>query len=144
MVIGGDWNLRLTPTDFPHTTAEEFQFWIRDFPQDKLPNGWNWAVDPKTPTVRTAQKPYVNGENFTFVIDGFLTSPNVRASDVSTQDFDFRFADLQRKLGFRTADNYKNETFQGIRIFSRRSVVDCTVRSSSKISMRIDFTLASL
>ena len=93
VVIGGDWNLRLTDTDFPDTSDERFLFWVRDFPQDKLPEGWKWAIDETTPPVRGAYQPYVAGENFTLVIDGFLVSPNVRVYDVDTLDLQFRHTD---------------------------------------------------
>lgn len=93
VVIGGDWNLRLVENDFPHTTDDQFQFWIRDFPTDLKPAGWNWAVDPDVPTVRTAHKPYVAGENYVLNIDGFLVSPNVRIDKVQGTDLQFQYTD---------------------------------------------------
>lgn len=39
--------------------------------------------------------PYVRGENFTTVIDGFVLSPNVRAENVRMRDLDFQFSDHQ-------------------------------------------------
>lgn len=93
VVIGGDWNLRLAETDFPHTSDPRFMFWVRDFPQDQVPQGWAWAIDPSVPTVRGAHQPYVPGENFTLVIDGFLVSPNVRVERVEATDLNFRHTD---------------------------------------------------
>lgn len=93
VVIGGDWNLRLVENDFPHTTDERFQFWIRDFPSELKPDGWNWAVDSSVPTVRTAHKPYVAGENYVLNIDGFLVSPNVQINDVQGRDMQFEYTD---------------------------------------------------
>jgi len=93
VVIGGDWNLRLTTTEFPHMTAERFQFWIRDLPSDVTPARWRWAVDDARPTVRTAHKPYSQGENYRLIIDGFLTSPNVETVSVHTEDLDFAASD---------------------------------------------------
>lgn len=93
VIVGGDWNLRLQQTSFPSTTEEKFKFWIRDFPKELLPKGWMWATDPKTPTVRTAQKPYTAGENYTLIIDGFLVSPNVVIESVDTADLGFRHSD---------------------------------------------------
>ncbi len=93
VVIGGDWNLRLANSDFPHTSDERFLFWVRDFPQGAVPPGWTWAVDQQTPTVRGAHQPYVAGENFTLIIDGFLVSPNVQVRDVTTRDLDFQHTD---------------------------------------------------
>ena len=93
VVIGGDWNLRLAPTAFPHNTADRFLFWIRDFPAALTPEGWAWAVDPERPTVRTAHQPYRTGENYRLIIDGFLLSPNVALLDAEADDLDFANAD---------------------------------------------------
>jgi len=93
VVVGGDWNLRLAPTEFPHRTAEEFLFWIRDLPEGAAPPGWPWAVDPATPTVRTAHQPYREGENYRLIVDGFLVSPNVALLSVDGVDLAFRFGD---------------------------------------------------
>ena len=99
VVIGGDWNLRLADTDFPHTSEEKFLFWVRDFPQQKVPDGWQWAVDPSTPTVRGAHRPYTPGDNFTLIIDGFLVSPNVGVSSVKARDLGFEFTDHHPVIG---------------------------------------------
>ena len=93
VVIGGDWNLRLAPTEFPHETEERYRFWIRDFPVQRLPEGWRWAVDPAVPTVRTAHKPYVAGENYVLIVDGFLVSPNVGVESVAARDLGFQHSD---------------------------------------------------
>lgn len=89
VVAGGDWNLRLVPTDFPYTTAEKAKFWVRDFPGELTPPGWTWAVDPATPTCRTLEQPYTPGVNYRCVIDGFLISPNVEVLGVETRDLGF-------------------------------------------------------
>ena len=90
VVVGGDWNLELVETDFgPYTTSEEDQFWIRSLPSFAQSEGWSWVSDDKTPSVRTAEKPYVKGENYTLVIDGFFVSDNVKVLDVTTKDLQF-------------------------------------------------------
>jgi len=93
VVIGGDWNLRLADTSFAHQSPEEAFFWVRDFPKDVTPAGWTWAVDPTEPTVRGAHQPFVAGETFTLVIDGFLVSPNVEVVNVSTANLGFDVTD---------------------------------------------------
>lgn len=93
VVIGGDWNLRLTDREFAHTTDTKYQFWIRDFPTVLIPEGWQWAVDESTPTVRTAHQPYVAGDNYVLTIDGFLVSPNVSVSSVKAIDLTFKHTD---------------------------------------------------
>ncbi|MFA6707859.1 MAG: endonuclease/exonuclease/phosphatase family protein [Sphaerochaetaceae bacterium] len=95
VVIGGDWNLRLVETDFPHSTATEHLFWIRDLPEWARMPGWSWAADAQTPSVRTVHVPYTEGHNYTLVIDGFLISPNVELLSVHTDNLDFSFSDHQ-------------------------------------------------
>lgn len=95
VVIGGDWNLQLVETDFPHTTEDEYLFWLFPFPDDALGEGWAIAADARTPSVRTNERPYRPGENYTTVIDGFVTSPNVEIVAVEGIDLGFQHADHQ-------------------------------------------------
>ena len=93
VILGGDWNMILMHRDFESNTPEEFLSWIADFPHDEKPEGWTIAVDPARPTVRTLYKPYVPGENFTGIIDGFIVSPNVEVIEVETLDTGFKHSD---------------------------------------------------
>ncbi|MBX3431018.1 MAG: hypothetical protein KF779_15645 [Hyphomonadaceae bacterium] len=95
VVIGGDWNMVLTPTSFAHNSDQSALFWIHDFPRDELPEGWQVVTDPSTPTVRTNERPYHAGENYTTIIDGMIVSPNVAASDVHTLNLGFAASDHQ-------------------------------------------------
>jgi len=93
VIAGGDWNLRLEPSEFPHTTTEANRFWVRDMPVDILPAGWRWVADPNAPTCRTLERPYREGENYTLIIDGFLVSPDVEVVDVRTVPLGFEHSD---------------------------------------------------
>jgi endonuclease/exonuclease/phosphatase family metal-dependent hydrolase len=95
VVIGGDWNYEFHRPSRPYTTEEKYLFWVHPFPYEELPAGWSAAFDRETPTVRTNERPYVKGENFTTVIDGFVISPNVRAESVRVRDLDFQYSDHQ-------------------------------------------------
>ena len=95
VVVGGDWNHSLTETNFPSTTSEKYLFWIHELPADFTPDGWQWAFDPNVPTVRTLERPYSPGENYTCIIDGFLLSPNLDLLSVTGFDLQFRFSDHQ-------------------------------------------------
>jgi endonuclease/exonuclease/phosphatase family metal-dependent hydrolase len=105
VVMGGDWNMRISTKDFAHTTAEEHLFWVYDFPPELLPNGWQFGVDERTPTVRTLHKPYVAGENYTAIIDGFAYSPNVALRKVSTRDLEFQYTDHNPVTAVFVIDN---------------------------------------
>ena len=93
VVIGGDWNMRLVQTEFPHETDEEFLFWLRDLPADKVPVGWSIAADASIPSVRTVHKSYVKGENYVAVVDGFIVSPNVEIISIENVDLGFENSD---------------------------------------------------
>lgn len=95
VVIGGDWNYEFHRPNRPTTTEAKYLFWVHPFPYEELLEGWAVAIDKETPSVRTNERPYRNGENFTTVVDGFVISPNVRAESVRTRDLDFQFSDHQ-------------------------------------------------
>ncbi len=109
VVMGGDFNLRLVETNFRHDTAEKDLFWLHDFPTSILPVGWHLAVDSGVATVRTNERPFQTGRNYTTVIDGFLLSPEVELVSVSGTDMGFRHSDHQpvravlRSVGIGTA-----------------------------------------
>jgi endonuclease/exonuclease/phosphatase family metal-dependent hydrolase len=93
VVLGGDWNLQLVETHFPNTTAPSFLFWVFPFPDEGLPAGWRIAADPATASVRTNERPYRRGENYTTIIDGFIVSPNVGIDSVEGVNLDFQHSD---------------------------------------------------
>ena len=93
VLCAGDWNLRLVNTDFPHTTEQKYLNWIFDLPAAFTPPGWKWHIDPAVPTVRTLEHPYREGENYTTIIDGILTSPGIVVHSCETLDFKFRNSD---------------------------------------------------
>ncbi|GGB78079.1 endonuclease/exonuclease/phosphatase family protein [Henriciella pelagia] len=95
VAVGGDWNMRLTPTDFASTSDDSALFWIHDFPKHELPDGWQIAVDPSVPTVRTNERPYARDENYRTIIDGLLVSPNVEVVSAAGLDLDFQITDHQ-------------------------------------------------
>jgi len=93
VVLGGDWNMALTKTGFPHTTDMKLLFWLIDLPKENLSPGWKIACDPTVPSVRTNYQPYVKGENYTTIIDGFIISPNVTINALKTTDTGFEHSD---------------------------------------------------
>ncbi len=103
IILGGDWNMELANSNFPHQTEQKYLFWKINFPKEILPKGWKIGVDKTTPTVRSNQKPYVEGENFTAIIDGFIISPNVKVNKIKTINSKFEYTDhLQINGSFST------------------------------------------
>ena len=104
VVVGGDWNMRLGQTDFPYTSSKEALFWIHDFPQGAITDGWRRVFDPSGPTVRTNERPFNKGENYTTIIDGLIISPNVSLVDANLINLDFKYTDHQPAI-FRLEKN---------------------------------------
>lgn len=99
VILGGDWNLLLAKTDFPHSTDTKYLTWVHPFPEDAIPSDWRIVADASQPTVRTNERPYRRGENFAAVIDGFIVSPNVEVLRVAASDLGFEHSDHQPVLG---------------------------------------------
>ena len=95
VVVGGDWNMRLVDTSFPHETEEKFLSWIHDFPRETVPEGWTFGIDPSVPSVRSLNRSYEAGINYVTIVDGFLVSPNVAIKRVETCDLGFLHSDHQ-------------------------------------------------
>ncbi|MFT4090275.1 MAG: endonuclease/exonuclease/phosphatase family protein [Asticcacaulis sp.] len=89
VIIGGDWNQRLAQYDLSHSTRPEDLEWLTDFDITALPEGWQIACDATTPSFRTNDQPYVEGENYEGIIDGFVCSPNVEVVKVQGHDLGF-------------------------------------------------------
>ncbi len=97
VLVGGDWN-NIMPgiamNHFQYTTPKKYIAGIyQKLPKDWTPTGWKWAFDPNVPSVRSDEKAYVKGENFTTIIDGFLLSPNLKLVSVKTFDLGFANSD---------------------------------------------------
>lgn len=97
VVIGGDWNSLfpgVSEDQFgSYTTPEEHLFWLSSVPEDWTPENWQWCYDDEVPTARTLEQPYKAGENGTFIIDGFLVSPNLRVDEVRGYNLRFEHSD---------------------------------------------------
>ena len=93
VIIGGDWNMRVADTEFPHDTPPAQTHLMSEIPRSMLPDGWRLVVDPATPTVRTLSTPFERGKNGMSIIDGFVVSPNVSVLSVKTVDLNFEHTD---------------------------------------------------
>lgn len=90
-VFGGDWNLVMTDTS--NESKENLRdYWI-ERPKDFKDNGFKWIYDERINTVRELNAPYVKGETYERVIDGYLVSPNIEVVSVDTVDLGFELSD---------------------------------------------------
>ena len=60
-----------------------------------FPEDWNFPVDSATPSARLLNGPYNPADPNTqyYVLDGFITSPNVQINSVETLDEGFTYSD---------------------------------------------------
>jgi endonuclease/exonuclease/phosphatase family metal-dependent hydrolase len=94
IILGGDWNHNLPGSDpYYFEQSEEWPFWLQNLPADFTMEGFTWALDKDTPTVRTLARNYQPGYNFLAVIDGFLVSNNVEIINVVTGNEGFEYSD---------------------------------------------------
>ena len=99
VILAGDWNLVLGGPPPHHTTEARYLDWVNPFPRGVLPEAWQLVFDAGVPTVRTSEKPFRPGENFTAIIDGFIISPNVTVDRVGAIDLGFEHSDHNPVLG---------------------------------------------
>jgi len=92
MVIGGDWNQLLDPNLLARY-GENVPYWLGTLPEEIYTLGFNLAFDSTNNTVRDNATPYVKGETFETVIDGFLISPNLEIINTKTHDLGFKNSD---------------------------------------------------
>ena len=62
---------------------------------DILPEGWQFAYDLTVPSCRLLNQPYdpESPDTQSYVIDGFILSPNVEVKKVETLDAQFTYTD---------------------------------------------------
>lgn len=98
VIVGGDYNhdmLGNSPEVFG-TQTEPFN-WTHPFPESDLPEHFQVAkgnlAQAKIPSVRRNNEPYVKGESFVSIVDGFLVSDNVKVNQVAVIDNGFANSD---------------------------------------------------
>jgi endonuclease/exonuclease/phosphatase family metal-dependent hydrolase len=109
VIAGGDWNHSMPGIEKEHfgsfTTQEENLKWLGRIDEKMIPQGWKWVFDQNDPSVRSNEKGYVKGENFTTVIDGFLVSPGIRIEGIKTVVSEFEYSDHEPVVVDISVDN---------------------------------------
>jgi endonuclease/exonuclease/phosphatase family metal-dependent hydrolase len=94
VVVGGDWNHLIPGTDpSVFKINKPWPEWLKRIPEDFKPEGFVWAADESVPTNRTNDVPYINGQNYLSVIDGFLVSSNIEILSVKGHSLEFQYSD---------------------------------------------------
>lgn len=92
VIIGGDWN-HLMSQEIYSRIKGEVPSWIAVLPEELKETQYKIVYDDSVNSVRSADKSYVEGENFETIIDGFLISPNIEVESIKIHDLDFKYSD---------------------------------------------------
>lgn len=109
VICGGDFNHDLLGNSAEILNGKDkAEFgWAKPFPVELMPKEITMSVDyaekELVPTARNCDIPYIKGETFVIVIDGFFVSQNVEVVRVQNIETEFEFSDhnpvlLQFKL----------------------------------------------
>ncbi|MBB5264361.1 endonuclease/exonuclease/phosphatase family metal-dependent hydrolase [Catenibacillus scindens] len=95
-IAGGDFNQFLPSVDedrYPVINEEYFQAKVLD--GSLFGSDWNFLADDSVPTARLLNQPYDPSDSSTqyYMLDGFITSPNVSVNLVQTLDEGFEYSD---------------------------------------------------
>lgn len=94
LIVGGDWNQAFPGIDggtFAH--SDTVPDWFQKMDPAWIPAGFQWAYDRTQPSLRATNKPYLPGQNFLTIVDGFLVGPGIEVQEVHTLDLDFAHSD---------------------------------------------------
>ncbi len=92
VILAGDWN-HLLDRGLAERHEKPLPEWVAMLPDSFLALDFTIACDPSVSTVRDNAKPYVRGENFETVIDGFFVSGNIHIEEVRGIDLGFEHSD---------------------------------------------------
>lgn len=98
VIAGGDWNQALTTDGEMLKFPEDKKYWkpeVFKMPKEYKDAGWKMNYGTETSSSRLCNKPYKVGDkgNYFYIIDGFLTSPNIKVENVKTIDQQYEFTD---------------------------------------------------
>lgn len=95
VIVGGDWN-HILSDEVRENPAVETPEWVAILPKTLETNtGFKMVFDKTVNTVRNNDKPYIKGESYETIIDGFLVSPNLKVLKVQGTDLNFQNSDHQ-------------------------------------------------
>lgn len=98
IVVGGDFNKDLLndSSQIFGVSGEEYT-WAQPLPFEMIPEGFSLvsSLDKNNPvpSCRNADKPYVEGESFVLMVDGFIVSDNIKVNDCRVWDAGFEYSD---------------------------------------------------
>ena len=97
IIAGGDWNHTFSNIDTSAYPLLDENYWVAQTVETSdFAEGWQFLMDNSVPSCRLLNMP-LEGSNPDevqyYVIDGFVTSPNVKVESLETKDLGFRASD---------------------------------------------------
>ena len=89
VIIGGDWNHLLDSSIY----TEDMPVWVSMLPENLFKTDYKIVYDKDVNTVRSEDKPYIKGQNFETIIDGFLVSPGIDVRAIQATDYEYKYTD---------------------------------------------------
>ncbi len=97
VMAGGDFNHEIANSSFD--TIKQTPVWIQELTNNELPNGFSIQSTNESPTCRDSDSPYIVGESYVAVVDGFIVSDNIEVSFINNivlmdnEDITFLYSD---------------------------------------------------
>ncbi|MGN0960658.1 MAG: endonuclease/exonuclease/phosphatase family protein [Christensenellales bacterium] len=104
VIAGGDFNHDIASSINLWETNRKQPEWVYQLDNTNLTSGYRFVASTNAPTCRSTDGPYIKGESYLVVIDGFICSSNVETISITNIDTDFQYSDhnpavLTFKLG---------------------------------------------
>ena len=93
VIAGGDFNHDIANTAELFQTTFKRPEWVYTLEDSNLTNGYRFVAAKNAPTCRATDVPYVKGETYSVVIDGFICSDNIETVSIENIDTDFMYSD---------------------------------------------------
>lgn len=99
VIAGGDFNHDIANSLNSFETLQEVPNWVYVLEEEDLAPNFRFATSNLNPTCRSSDMEYIEGTNYTVVIDGFIVSDNVDIVSVDNivklgmQDVNFLYSD---------------------------------------------------
>ena len=96
VIVGGDFNHDIAGTKEVFESNQKVPEWVFELNDDDLADGFTFVIADnyeEVATCRSTDMPYVEGENYTVVIDGFIVSDNIKSFRAENLDANFVSSD---------------------------------------------------
>lgn len=96
IIVGGDFNSIFSSKDQEKYKVEKGKWTPGVLEESSVTGEWQFLMDDETPSCRSLDQPYKDADKEKFqyyLIDGFITSTNLKVNSIKTQDLGFVSSD---------------------------------------------------